>query len=102
MDVDLSKVLVFDPKSRILYGSNELMFSMNGDNLQITLPTASMSMASDTPQTKPKRRKSAYSRKYKKAFKQVSPKYKLKSGSWRKGGFDRAVKEAHKLAKKMK
>lgn len=53
-------------------------------------------------QPKPKRRKSAYSRKYKKAFKQVASKYKLKSGAWRTGGFDKAVKEAHKLAKKMK
>ena len=45
---------------------------------------------------------SAYARKYKKAFAKVSKKFKLKNGSWRKGGFDRAVKEAHKLAKKMK
>lgn len=102
MDVDLSKILVFDPKSRILYGSNELMFSMNGDNLQITLPTASMSMASETPQTKPKRRKSAYSRKYKKAFDQVSKDFKKKNGMWKKGGFRAAVKKAHAKAKKMK
>ena len=53
-------------------------------------------------ESKPKRRKSAYARKYKKAFAKVSKKFKLKNGSWRKGGFDRAVKEAHKLAKKMK
>lgn len=48
------------------------------------------------------RKTSAYARKYKKAFAKVSNKFKLKNGSWRKGGFDRAVKEAHKLAKKMK
>ena len=51
---------------------------------------------------KAKRKTSAYARKYKKAFAKVSKKFKLKNGSWRKGGFDRAVKEAHKLAKKMK
>jgi hypothetical protein len=39
---------------------------------------------------------------YSKAFKKVQSKYKLKSGKWKKGGFKRAVKEAHKLAKKMK
>ena len=49
-----------------------------------------------------KRKTSKYARKYKKAFAKVSKKFKLKNGSWRKGGFDRAVKEAHKLAKKMK
>lgn len=49
-----------------------------------------------------KRRVSKYARKYKRAFARVANKYKLKSGAWRVGGFDKAVKEAHKLAKKMK
>ena len=50
--------------------------------------------------SKPKRRKSAYSRKYKSAFKKIAPKYKLKSGKWKKGGFKLAVKAAHKAVKK--
>ncbi len=33
-----------------------------------------------------RRAKSAYSRKYKAAFKRIAPKYKLKSGKWKKGG----------------
>jgi hypothetical protein len=41
---------------------------------------------------------SAYNRRYKKAFKKVAPRYKLKSGKWKAGGFRRAVKEAHKIA----
>lgn len=44
------------------------------------------------------RKASAYSRKYKAAFKRVAPKYKLKSGKWKAGGFKRAVKEAHRIA----
>lgn len=52
--------------------------------------------------TKVKRKSSAYSRKYKKAFNKVAKKYKLKSGKWAKDGFNKAVKEAHRLAKKMK
>ena len=51
---------------------------------------------------KAKRKASKYARKYKRAFAKVANKYKLKSGAWRTGGFDRAVREAHKLAKKMK
>lgn len=47
---------------------------------------------------KAKKRASAYSRKYKSAFKKVAPKYKLKNGRWKKGGFKRAVKEAHRVA----
>ena len=47
----------------------------------------------------PKKRKaSAYSKKYKAAFKRVAPRYKLKNSKWKAGGFKRAVKEAHRLA----
>lgn len=47
----------------------------------------------------PKKKKaSAYNRKYKAAFKRVAPKYKLKNGKWRKGGFKAAVRAAHKAA----
>ena len=48
----------------------------------------------------PKRKASAYSRKYKAEFKKIAPKYKLKSGKWKKGGFKAAVKAAHKAVKK--
>ena len=47
-----------------------------------------------------KKTQSAYNRKYKAAFKKISSKYKLKSGKWKKGGFKRAVKAAHKAVKK--
>jgi hypothetical protein len=48
--------------------------------------------------TKVKRKASAYNRKYKAAFRKIAPRYKLKSGKWKAGGFKRAVKEAHKMA----
>ena len=51
--------------------------------------------AAKAPRT---RKASAYSKKYKAAFKRVAPRYKLKNGKWKAGGFKRAVKEAHKLA----
>ena len=50
--------------------------------------------------TKVKRKASAYNRKYKAAFRKIAPRYKLKSGKWKAGGFKRAVKEAHKMAKR--
>jgi len=49
---------------------------------------------------KAKRKASAYSRKYKTAFKQVSSRFKNKNGTWKKGGFKGAVKAAHKAVKK--
>ena len=45
-----------------------------------------------------KKRKTAYQRAYQKAFKQLAPKYKLKNGKWKKGGFKAAVKAAHAKA----
>jgi len=50
--------------------------------------------------SKPKRKPSAYSIKYGKAFKRLSKKYKLKSGAWKKDGFKRTQKAAHKAVKK--
>ena len=49
---------------------------------------------------KPKRRTTAYQRKYKAAFKKIAPRYKLKSGKWMKNGFKKAVREAHRMARK--
>lgn len=59
-------------------------------------------MAAPVVATKAKRKVSAYNRKYKAAFKKVAPRYKLKSGKWKAGGFKRAVSEAHRMAKKKK
>lgn len=60
-----------------------------------TLPT----VAREEPPARPPRKKvSAYNRRYKAAFKKVAPRYKLKNGKWKAGGFRRAVKEAHKIA----
>lgn len=44
------------------------------------------------------RKPTAYQRRYKKAFKEIAPKYKLKNGQWKKNGFRAAVKAAHKKA----
>ena len=53
-----------------------------------------------TEASKKPRKKSAYSRKYKAAFKKTAPRYKLKSGKRKKNGFKSAVRAAHKEAKK--
>ena len=49
---------------------------------------------------KPKRKASAYSKRYATAFRKVQDKYKLKSGAWAKNGFKRAQRAAHAMAKK--
>jgi len=48
---------------------------------------------------KPRKKTTAYQRKYKKAFASVKGKYKLKNGKWKKDGFKNAVKAAHRMCK---
>jgi hypothetical protein len=55
---------------------------------------------SPSAEEKPKRRTTAYQRRYKAAFKKIQKRYKLKSGKWKKGGFKSAVREAHRMAKR--
>jgi ribosomal protein L17 len=45
------------------------------------------------------RKASAYSQKYGRAFKRLAPKYKKKNGSWKKDGFKRCQKAAHRAVK---
>jgi hypothetical protein len=49
-----------------------------------------------------KRKASAYSKRFGKAFKKVSKDYKKKNGQWMKNGFRDAVRAGHKLAKTSK
>jgi hypothetical protein len=44
--------------------------------------------------------KSAYTKRYERAFKALKPKYTLKNGKWKKNGFKACVKAAHAKAKK--
>lgn len=47
----------------------------------------------------PSRKRAAYTKAYKAAFKRQAVKYKRKNGQWKKDGFKRAVKEAHRIAR---
>ncbi len=49
---------------------------------------------------KPKRKASAYSKRYGAAFKRLAKKNKKKGGGWKQGGFARTQKAAHKAARK--
>ena len=64
--------------------------------------SSEMPMAQEISQgdSKPKRRTSAYQRRYKANFKKIAKRFKLKSGKWKKNGFKQAVKMAHKMSKK--
>lgn len=48
---------------------------------------------------KAKREPSARSKAYSKAFRMLAPDYKKKNGSWKKDGFKRCVRAAHRKCK---
>lgn len=52
------------------------------------------------PAKKAKRKASAYSKRYAKNFKKCMDKHKKKNGQWKKGGYKRCVREAHRMSRK--
>ena len=50
--------------------------------------------------TKVRRKATAYQRRYKAAFRRLKSTYMTAAGKWKKGGFKKAVKAAHKEAKR--
>jgi hypothetical protein len=63
------------------------------------VPAPLLTVAQEEPVARsPRKKVSAYNRKYKAAFRKIAPRYKLKNGKWKAGGFKRAVKEAHRIA----
>lgn len=52
--------------------------------------------ALEKPLKKPKRRASPAQKRFGRAFKRLAPKYKKKNGSWKKDGFKRCVRAAHR------
>lgn len=65
----------------------------------VTMDSAPSNSLEETLPPK-KKRSSAYSRRYKANFRKIAPRYKLKSGKWKKNGFRSAVRLAHKMSKK--
>jgi hypothetical protein len=78
--------------------------TMSMDEYLSLLGGLTMDSTTSTPsvenQLPKKKRSNAYQRKYKANFKKVAPRFKLKSGKWKKNGFKSAVKLAHKMSKK--
>ena len=63
-------------------------------------PTTALADTSGRSPLSVKKGATAYQKRYKKAFAEVSSKHKKADGTWRKGGFRKAVKEAHAKARK--
>ena len=69
----------------------------SADAGRILLP---LQPSTKSPKAKPKRKASAYSKRYGAAFRKVAPRFKKKNGAWKTNGFKNAQKAAHKLARR--
>jgi len=82
MNVKMEDIIVFDAKSRILYGNDELMFSQNGNALQVTINVADfmkvVSKDKRTNKSKGNRKLSAWN-KYVKANSK-KPRFRYRNG----------------------
>ena len=68
-----------------------------GGNVEDVQEVVETMAVEDTPVRK--KRKTPYQRAYKKAFDSLAPNYKTSKGVWKKDGFKRCVKAAHKKAR---
>ena len=81
---------------------------LNGEQVASTAATQTSSKKAVSTSRRPspkaasktKRKPSAYNKRYATALKKIQHKHKTKSGSWKKDGYKKAVKEAHRLAMK--
>jgi len=83
------------PSLQVYIRAGETLMPTGGNVEDVQQAMETMAVE-DTP--KRKKRKTPRQVAYSKAFKRIAPKYKLKNGTWKKDGFKRCVKEAHRLA----
>ena len=84
------------PSLQVYIRAGETLMPTGGNVRDVQEVVETMAVE-DTP--KPRKKTTAYQRKYKKAFAKVKPKHMAKNGKWKKGGFKAAVKAAHRMCK---
>ena len=87
-----------DPTMQIYIRAGETIVPTGGNVADVAEGEAQAEQIVKEVAPPKKRRATKYQRAYKRAFKEIAPKYKLKNGKWKKGGFKQAVKQAHKMA----
>lgn len=83
------------PSLQVYIRAGETLMPTGGNVRDVQEVVETMAVE-ETP--KPKKRKTPRQVAYSKAFKKIAPRYKMKNGKWKKDGFKRCVKEAHRLA----
>lgn len=97
MEVPLDRLMVFNPNTGQLYSASELSMVMNGNMLQLNLPTTN---TAPIP-AKKKRKVSRYQREFGRQYRMLDEKSRLRNGSYRAGMTrSKIMNKAHKLTRK--
>lgn len=95
-----SHLLTRSPSMQVYIRAGETLVPTGGNVADVMQgEVEAMALEAQGVAQKPKKKLTAYQRKYKKEFAKLAPKYKLKNGQWKKDGFKRCVKEAHRMCK---
>ena len=86
-----------DPTMQIYIRAGETIMPTGG-NVADVQEVAETIEAPPAGKSKSKRKTNKRAKLYGKAFKSLAPKYKLKSGKWKKNGFKSCVRAAHALS----
>lgn len=79
----------------------EYLALVQGVEMMSSQPIDMAQTMSDGSPAPRKRTSKRYARTYKREFRKIAPKFKTKSGKWKKDGFKAAVRAAHRATKKM-
>jgi len=94
-----SHLLSGSPSMQVYIRAGETLVPTGGNVQDMNVGVAqAAAMEAESVAPVRKKKKTARQRAYGAAFKKIAPKYKLKNGKWKKDGFKRCVKEAHRIA----
>ncbi len=86
------------PSMQIYIRAGETIIPTGGNVKDVQEALDEVTTPSSPPPSR-RRKPTAYSKAYSRAFKALRPKYTLKNGKWAKNGFKRCVKAAHAQVK---
>lgn len=95
-----SHLLSGSPSMQVYIRAGETLVPTGGNVQDMALgEVEAMALKAESVTPSPKKKKTKRQRQYSANFKKIAPKYKMKNGKWKKDGFKKCVKEAHRMCK---
>lgn len=79
----------------------EYLALVQGVEMMQEMPTPDSALQISGTPTKKRSKTSKYGRTYRREFRKIAPRFKMKNGRWKKDGFKAAVRAAHRATRKI-